>query len=167
MTARSVLLQALTVLMVLLAAGPAAAESLGRLFTTPAERAQLQRLRLAPPVMVKPAPPPAPVAEAPPAPPEVPPVTVNGVVIRSRGESTAWVNGKNTYDGDLSADHVTVNTRDLRGTRVTVETPGHLPDVGLKPGQTYHPDSGRITELYTAPESIAPDSQEKSKSNIR
>ena len=156
MTARSILLSVLTLSMALLAAGPAVADSLGRLFTTPEERAQLQRLRLAPPE--KPAPPPAaaPVAEAPPAPPEVPPVTVNGVVIRSRGESTAWVNGKNTYDGDLSADHVTVDTRDLRGTRVTVETPGHLPDVGLKPGQTYHPETGRITELYTAPENVAP-----------
>ncbi len=151
MTVHSILLRMLTLLIALLTAGPATAEPLGRLFTTPEERAQLQLLRNAPPVVVKPTPPPMPVVEAQPAPPEVPPVTVNGVVIRSHGESTAWVNGKNTYGGDLSADHVTVDTHGLRGARVTVETPGHLPDVGLKPGQTYHPESGRITDIYSTP----------------
>src|SRR5581483_10127985 len=98
MTARSAMLLVVTLFSV-----GAAADPLGRLFTTPEERAQLQQLRTAPPVVAKPAPPPAPVAVQ--TPPEVPPVTVNGVVVRSRGESTAWVNGKNTYDGDLSADN--------------------------------------------------------------
>ena len=158
-TMRSTLLIALTLSIAMGAVSPATAESLGRLFTTPAERAQLQRLRTAPPVVVKPAPPPASAAELPSPPPEVPPVTVNGVVIRSRGEGAAWVNGKNTYDGDLSADHVTVNTQGLHSTRVTIETPSHLPDVALKPGQTYHPETGRITELYSAPESTVPGPQ--------
>ncbi len=148
MTARSAMLLVVTLFSV-----GAAADPLGRLFTTPEERAQLQQLRTAPPVVAKPAPPPAPVAVQ--TPPEVPPVTVNGVVVRSRGESTAWVNGKNTYDGDLSADHVTVDTQDLRGARITVQTPDHLPDVGLKPGQTYHPETGRITDLYAAPANAA------------
>ncbi|HTT08739.1 MAG TPA: hypothetical protein VMH34_08105 [Gammaproteobacteria bacterium] len=156
MSPRLMLLQMSVLCVAFSAAGPVSADPLGRLFTTPAEREELQRLRTAPPVVAKPGPPPAPVAEAPAPPPEVPPVTVNGVVVRSHGEGTAWVNGKNTYDGDLSADHVAVDTRGLRGARVTVETPGHLPDVGLKPGQTYHPETGQITDLYNTPENTVP-----------
>lgn len=137
----------------------AAAEQLGRFFLTPEQRVELERLRHAPPApVVPPAPPPVVEADLPPPvtelsreqmlppapPPDVPPITVNGVVIRSNGESTAWVNGQNTLEGDFSSDNIRVERP--RGESVRIITPEHLPDVTLKPGQTYDPGTNTIID---------------------
>jgi hypothetical protein len=138
----------------------ATAEELGRFFLTPEQRAELERLRHAPPEpVVPPVPPtvveadlPPPITELPreqmlpPAPPpDVPPITVNGVVIRSNGESTAWVNGQNTLEGDFSSDNIRVERP--RGRSVHVITPEHLPNVTLRPGQTYDPSTNTIIDI--------------------
>ncbi len=138
----------------------AAAEQLGRFFLTPEQRVELERLRHAPPEpVVPPAPPPVVEADLPPPvtelsreemlppapPPEVPPITVNGVVIRSGGQSTAWVNGRNTLEGDFSGDNIRVDRP--RGESVHIVTPEHLPDVTLKPGQTYDPATNTIVDV--------------------
>lgn len=81
------------------AAAQAAAEPprIGRLFTTPAERAGLDRLRDAggrapePELAQGPAVVEAQPAPAPPPPPE--PIAVTGIVTRSDGKSVVWVNG--------------------------------------------------------------------------
>ncbi len=122
---------------------------------------ELERLRHAPPAPVVPPAPPPPVVEAdlpppvtelsreemlPPAPPpNVPPITVNGVVIRSNGQSTAWVNGQNTLDGDFSSENIRVERP--RGESVHIITPEHLPDVSLKPGQTYDPTTNTVIDI--------------------
>jgi hypothetical protein len=140
---------------------PLQAEELGRLFLTPEQRAELERLRNGivetpvvepPPAVVQgELPPPVPelgaehiLPEAPP--PTVPPITVNGVVLRSNGQGTAWVNGENTYDGDFSADNIRVGRPQSKF--VQIRTPENLPDVRLKPGQTYNPASNTIVEPY-------------------
>lgn len=139
----------------------AAAEQLGRFFLTPEQRVELERLRHAPPAPVVPPAPPPPVVEAdlpppvtelsreemlPPAPPPtVPPITVNGVVIRSNGESTAWVNGQSTLEGDFSRENIHVDRP--RGKSVRIVTPEHLPDVTLRPGQTYDPATNTIIDI--------------------
>jgi hypothetical protein len=127
--------------------GSARAEALGRLFTTPQQRAVLERLRHAPPPAPKPK-----VVEQPkvvvPPPPEVPRITVNGVVIRSDGDSTAWVNGQSTGEGRDEIDSVQVNPRRIRGLAVPITTPSNLPDVRLKPGQSYDPATGTVVDIY-------------------
>ena len=128
---------------------PAHAEALGRLFTTPQQRAELERLRHAPPPAPKPKLVEQPKVEAPQAPPPtVPPITVNGVVVRSDGESTAWVNGQSTVDGNVDVDNVQVNPRRIKGLSVPITTPSNLPDVRLKPGQSYDPDTGTVVDIY-------------------
>lgn len=135
-----------------LAATSAQAQELGRLFTTPAQRAMLERLRHAPPpvqttppvVVIEPAQPTVPAEVLPP--PMVPPVTVMGVVLRSNGEGTAWVNGENTYEGDFSRQNIKVDGP--RSLAVPIDTPAHLPDVRLKPGQTYDPATNTIVDVY-------------------
>ena len=79
-------------------------------------------------------------------PPTIPPITVNGVVLRSNGQGTAWVNGQNTYDGDFGADNIQVARP--QGKIVQIRTPENLPDVRLKPGQTYNPATNTIVEPY-------------------
>lgn len=128
------------------AAAPAA--QLGRLFTTAQERAELERLRRAPPPAPAAAPQPAPVAVRAPA-PEVPRVTVNGVVRSTRGRGVAWVNGMSTLDADFAAQHFDVDVS--RHGKVTIRTPGDRPDVDLAPGQSFEPDPGRIVDLTQPP----------------
>lgn len=89
---------------------PAFAGDPGRLFYTPEQRAQLEAAR-AP----KPSPPKASVATV-----DAPPVVFDGVVMRSDGAKTSWVNGR-TQSGASSA-------------------------AGLKPGQIRA--GGRVYEPY-------------------
>jgi hypothetical protein len=119
-----------------LAALPAAAQApaIGRLFTTPSEREQLDRMRqrggnadLTAEART-PQRPPAP-AMAPPAPP--PPVTVTGVVRRSNGAATVWVDGEARPAG--AQGHV-VRTPD--GRTITV-----------RPGQQYDPATGSVSDV--------------------
>lgn len=127
-------------------------QALGRLFLTPKERIMLEKRRHAEqqqpqPLVMTPPEPVEPEPEAAP-PPEVPSITVNGVVQRSDGESTAWVNGMNTQTGDLSSQSITVEPKGIEGEKVRIKTPKHLPDVELKPGQTYQPTIGDIVDVY-------------------
>jgi hypothetical protein len=163
------LLLATVLLTVTTIAPPIHAEELGRLFLTPEQRLELERRRngLVPPppvvveapTVVEPAvvqgelPPPVQelgasqiLPEAPP--PEVPPITVNGVVIRSNGQGTAWVNGQNTSEGDFSADNIRVGRP--QGKMVPIQTPENLPNVRLMPGQTYDPSTNTIVDVAPA-----------------
>ena len=146
--ARAVLagLLTLSTLLTLLAAPACQAQAmapvLGRLFTTPAERAalDLQRSRGNAPPVVAAAAEPAPAPAAPP-----PPITLNGVVRPSSGAPTIWLND----------NAQTVPNSMLKGGRtpsgaVSIETPGgqHLT---LKAGQTYDMGSGTVRDQDAAP----------------
>ena len=78
---------ALLALLVLLPAGQAAAQELGRLFFTPEQRDALDARRKA-------RLPDKPAASAP-----SPTTRIDGYVQRSRGKSTVWVNGEAVPDG--------------------------------------------------------------------
>ncbi|MBA5687552.1 hypothetical protein [Rugamonas apoptosis] len=124
------------------AAGPAAAQSLGlgRLFTTPDERMALEIRRSSAPApslpsaMPQTAAGPAPEAAAPAPPPE--PALLNGVVRRSSGKSTVWINGVPYADSgaQLRSDQ-SVKLR-LSSGRALV----------LKPGQRFNPADGTVQE---------------------
>ncbi|HEX8610512.1 MAG TPA: hypothetical protein VF800_04425 [Telluria sp.] len=115
----------------LLGAAATAQAQIGRLFTTPAERQQLDIARglVAPP-------PPPPVLEAPPAPQ---PLTVNGFVRRSSGKSTVWVNNeaqdgaRNRFSGQAQAPRVTLTLPS--GQKITV-----------KPGQSVDANTGTVID---------------------
>lgn len=119
----------LLVAMMLAAGASAQVPQIGRLFTTAAERQQLDqaRQRGGPTAQA------APAAVAPPAPPPAPPppVVVSGFVKRSSGEATAWVNGEVRGTG---AGGYVVRTPD--GRTITV-----------KPGQEYDPASGSVRDV--------------------
>lgn len=97
----------LPLLLAALALGAAAEPPrIGRLFMTPSERAGLDRLRdsggrIEPP----PAAPQAPVAgtEPLPPPPPPPPMVVTGIVQRSDGKSTVWINNTPQEDQQVGA----------------------------------------------------------------
>lgn len=106
---------------------------LGRLFTTPEQRAQLDAQRYGPPPGT-----PAPPAPPPPPPPPAPPVELNGVVERSSGRSTVWLNQAPQQEPYNQLDQARGGTLSLRLSNGQV--------VLLKPGQRYDPASGSVTE---------------------
>ncbi len=130
------------------------AEDIGRLFLTPDQRARLQQLRHATPAAdavleVIEDTPPAPVADDAMAVGEaVQSLTINGIVTRSDGTATVWVNGVNTYDGDLDALAARVDTDTAARGRVNVQWPGSDRVVPLKPGQSYYPATDQVSDLY-------------------
>lgn len=120
--------------------GAVAADDLGRLFFTPAERALLDAERSAahePTATAEPAvPTPAPAPAA--------PLAVNGLVVRGRGPSTVWIDGAMRTGTDLAADA----GRGLRIAREAVEVDGGGTRTRVKPGQVYDPDAGHILEGF-------------------
>jgi hypothetical protein len=133
-------------------AAPAFAQTafitMGRLFTTPVERNQLDQQRssadpaalqggTSPMQAATPAPPPPPppsmAAAAAPPPPPPEPLQLNGVLRRSNGKTIVWVNNE-PQEAAPSA----------RGQSVPLDLAGRK--VILKPGQSYDAATGTIRE---------------------
>ena len=124
--------------------------SMGRLFTTPSERAQLDQRRNTspPPAADAPAPPPGmppamPAEQAPAAPAQAapisepvapPPLQLDGIIRRSHGPATLIVNGElRPASGVPNAQH-----------GVRLQADGR--SVVLKPGQWLDPATGEVYE---------------------
>ena len=134
-----------------------AADSLGRLFLTPEQRAQLEIVRAQRdrrlPVSIETETAAAPVPAAPQG-PEI--VTYNGVVRRSDGKSTVWINGKpvNERDRRRSDSEVTVLGVQRDGA-VSVAIPQADRKASLKVGQSLEVTSGTIEESYARRATLA------------
>lgn len=116
-----------------------AAPPLGRLFFTPEQRAALDELRTHRPQRT--------VSVA--APAEAPPpalVTYSGLVQRSDGHSTVWINHRPVYDRIDDSSAATARVEDDGTARIVMpQQPGR---VRLKVGQTAELATGRIAESY-------------------
>jgi hypothetical protein len=125
-----------------IAAAPAALaqNGMGRLFYTPAQRAQLdvarqQNLRV-------------PIATDQPDDAQQLPqqVTVNGMIRRNDGRSTVWVNNKMYSPETLTGGPVDVQARGSNA--VTLSLPQSGRSVDLKVGQSVEALSGQIADVY-------------------
>lgn len=123
---------------------------LGRLFTTPQERAALDKLRREGPKVVAPK-----EVALPVTPEQIPeaqppqPITVNGLVRRSDGANTVWVNGVNSLEGEFDSQGFQVDTHRIRGDRVRVTVSGRPGQpIEMRPGQTFDPAAGRMGDVY-------------------
>lgn len=122
----------------------AEAQRLGRLFSTPEERALLDELRRERKIV---APDPQ-VVEIVPDTPTVDQVTINGVVLRSGGTNSAWINGRQVDAGTRTREGVRVDTSAVQGGRVKITLPSGAETIDLKPGQKIDVDSGVVVEAY-------------------
>ena len=110
-----------------------AAEPLGRLFFTPAQRntldagKELDRPKQAGPAVRGPR-----------------SLTVNGVVTRSDGDSTVWVNGSPAKASRANAGTITAQPTGTASAKVRVMDS----DARLRVGQTLDRRTGKITESY-------------------
>ena len=121
-------------MLALLAPSLHAAEPLGRLFFTPAQRntldagKQLDRPKTAGPTVRGPR-----------------SLTVNGIVTRSDGVSTVWVNG-HAVGGGTSAVNASPSASDPAAARV--ELRGARNPVRLRVGQSFDRSTGKVVESY-------------------
>ena len=128
-------------LLVLLSGSTLAEDNLGRLFFTPAQRAELDRERAAAATNASR---PAAVQTQPKAPPPKM-VTLNGIVRRSDGETTVWVNNKPLHERFGDAE---INAGSIAREGVGINLPASGKQVRLKVGQTVDATSGRVAESY-------------------
>ncbi len=128
-------------------AAPVWSQGLGRLFTTPEERAALNDIRNDPD-FGKTLEPQAFVAPEQASGPVVPNVTINGVVFRSSGINASWINGSSVSGGDTREGIRVETQRYAGGGTVRLGLPGGLETVQMKPGQKIDLTSGGIFEPY-------------------
>ena len=131
-------------------------EPLGRLFFTPAQRSSLdiarsQRARatLSTERTEETA---APVAQS---------ITYSGVIRRSDGQTTVWLNGRPVEDRELAGNAAIVGRVRPDGA-VTLQVPQSGRSVELKPGQSVELLSGTIEEAYSR-KPIAPEAKPAAK----
>jgi hypothetical protein len=124
-----------------------AAEPIGRLFTSPAERSNLDHLRQTKKKLIAPA-----VVDAPvdtlEATPVVLPNAVNlqGYVKRNDGkQGTVWVNDQALQENSRNQD-VAVGSLREDSNRVPLKLSGNGKQLNLKAGQVYDPETGRVRE---------------------
>jgi hypothetical protein len=125
-------------LCLLLFALPAwAQDSLGRLFFTPEQRAMLDLARRT-----------QQASGAETGGDEYQGVTLNGLVVRSDGKSTVWINGRPQQSGQPAGYGI---AKGRAPASANIQLPGGHESVRLKVGQTLDPASGRIEEGYRRP----------------
>ena len=122
-----------------------AAEPMGRLFTSPAERSNLDYLRHTKkntPLKVE-----APILEAEPKPIVLPDeVNLQGYVKRNDGkQSTVWVNNQALQENSNNKE-VAVGKLSTGSNRVPIKLSANGKRLNLKAGQVYDPESNRVRE---------------------
>ena len=124
-----------------------AAEPLGRLFTSPAERSNLDYLRQTKKKLVLPVVSEAPtdaLEAAPIALPEA--VNLQGYVKRNDGkDGTVWVNNQALQENSSNKD-VRVGRLSENSNRVPIKLSANGRNLNLKAGQVYDPQTGRVRE---------------------
>jgi hypothetical protein len=109
-----------------------AEEALGRLFFTPERRQALDRQRQLNIQDSKPV-------------NEDPTLTINGMVTRSSGKRTSWVNGAAQNESELSGGTVVIPSRKDHG-KVEVQG-GDLPAANARVGETVNRNTGESRDL--------------------
>jgi len=128
-------------------ASVSAAESFGRLFTTPPERSSLDYLRQTTKAPTPDEPSQANLETPPPAPVIPDSISMQGYVKRSDGQKgTVWVNNKPMQE-DSANGEVEVGKLGRDGNEVKLKMPVTGKDFNLKAGQVYRPGSDHISEL--------------------
>lgn len=119
----------------LLAASAPRAELAGRFFFTPQERALLNSQRNKSVGLVV-------GGES---------ITVNGLVSRSSGKSSIWINGMPLNENER-VESVTILHKQPAGGKVTVRLPDSTQSVGMRVGQTLDGATGKVREVYDPPQ---------------
>lgn len=125
------------------------ADDLGRLFTSPQERAMLEKIRNTPP---------EPEIEQTIEIPEldeiqvntpltIENITVSGLVYRKDGKSTAWVNKGNSYDMNYNLQSYHISNEKISPDNVVISINEIEKEIELKVGETYESNIDEIRDV--------------------
>ena len=122
------------------------AQEMGRLFSTVDERTILDEIRRDRDMAIpEPAPQPVATVEL----PKVERLSIDGLVIRSGGANSAWINGRPVSGGWITREGVRVDTTSGQGGgTVKFTLPSGVDTVELKPGQKIDVTTGVVVEAY-------------------
>jgi hypothetical protein len=139
----------------------ARADDLGRLFFTPLERSSLDAARLTAKL-----PPPAalsaaeiaqlPAAEIDTPPSPLPSVTLNGIVTRSQGPGTLWMNGSPQDARQPQVPGVAEPRIRLGRAAIEIALDATQPTRTVKAGQIFDPARAEVREAHAAPRTETP-----------
>ena len=76
-------------------------------------------------------------------PDEPPVITLKGLIYRNDGARTAWIKAQ---DGTTMLDSRQLQTGELPDREAAIRVPVSGKSVKLKPGQSWHPESGAVTD---------------------
>lgn len=145
--------------------GVHAAEEFGRFFTTPRQRQQLDELRKARSgnMVIDISDEEVNLDEEAKVEEEVSGgILVKGLVHRSDGKNTAWINESNSYEGDLSSQFTGVVEKGISNDRVEVEMKDEEgKNLSLKVGEFYNPVTRDVKDITDSrPETVkVPDTE--------
>lgn len=74
-------------------------------------------------------------------------ITLKGIVYRSDGKNTAWVNNSNSFEGDVASDVTGVDEHEISPGGVEMELPGKKRKVRLKVGEAYDSTEGKTNDI--------------------
>lgn len=74
-------------------------------------------------------------------------ISLNGIVYRTDGKNTAWINENSTNEGNLETQFTKVKERDVRSTDVQITLPDNQTRIDLKVGQHYDINTKEIHDL--------------------
>ena len=77
-------------------------------------------------------------------------IRLKGLVYRGNKKSTAWINDGNTYEGNLELQYFDVTEGDIDRDQVRMGVTGNQPGIKLRVGQTYDPDTDKISDITDA-----------------
>lgn len=67
-------------------------------------------------------------------------ITLKGLVHRSDGKNTAWINDSNTFEGDLESQYIQVPDNKIKPDQVTIIMPDDSTNIELKVGEAFTPE---------------------------
>lgn len=119
------------------------ADNLGRLFTTAKERQKLEKIRLKKTPIKKVVIEEVKQIDEPVVEKEIvnrDAILLKGLVHRSGGKSTAWINETNTLEGDLDSQFIQVPDKNIKADNVTIVMPDDNTNVELRVGEVFIPE---------------------------
>lgn len=124
-----------------------AGDQFGRLFTTPAQRERLDELRKVEPAQRVKVEELSLVIDEVEETVEIPvdALTVRGLVHRSDGNSTAWINNSNTFEGGVASQYINIGNIGSDNVEITIPTANKA--VKLNVGVTFDPVSETYKDL--------------------
>jgi len=83
-------------------------------------------------------------------------ITLNGLVYRSDGKNTAWINRNSTNTGNIETQFTTVRERDVGSNQVQIMLPDNRTNIHLKVGQQYDVHTQQVFDVVTDPATTSP-----------